>query len=497
LITAALLSVSLVFAPPPERAADDFRRSDPDERELAPVAESSGLQAETAVPDHHDPLELAELLDALVHVDPRLDAARHDIDAAAGKLMGARGGFDPKLAAAGRITPIGDYPHAIVDVRVEQATPLWGMTAWAGWRVGLGEFAVYDGKLETARGGELRAGVSVPLWRDGAIDRRRADIKVARAGRALADEQYDARQLELELAAARAYYRWVAAGLALDIERELLQLALERDAGLQRKISLGDSEAIVGVDNRRLILDREARVVAAERALQAATLELSLFHRTPDGQPAIVGAERLPIDLPSPTPPRVVDIDAEVEAALGRRPDLAALAHGRTQAEVEVRYARNQRSASVDVSSWVAQDLGVGATSTEWSAMLEIEVPIPMRAARGRYQTARAELAKVDAQLRLARDRVATEVRDAHSELAATYQRAQLTGEQVELARKLAEAQLRQFELGAGDLLLVNLRELAVATARREHIEALAAFFVAQARLDVALGFTVDRATGT
>jgi len=125
--------------------------------------------------------------------------------------------------------------------------------------------------------------------------------------------------------------------------------------------------------------------------------------------------------------------------------------------------------------------------------MIEVEVPIPLRTGRGKYKAAQAELARIDADLRFVRDRIALEIRDAHSELAAAYQRAQLAEQQVDLARALADAELRQFELGAGDLLLVNLRELAVATARREQVEALAAFFVAEARLDVALGLPVQR----
>src|SRR5690606_17812280 len=54
-------------APPPigPRAADDFRRSDPAEADLAPVAESSGLSRETAVAPRVAPLQLDDVLDRL------------------------------------------------------------------------------------------------------------------------------------------------------------------------------------------------------------------------------------------------------------------------------------------------------------------------------------------------------------------------------------------------------------------------------------------------
>ncbi|PRP92949.1 Outer membrane efflux protein [Enhygromyxa salina] len=479
-----------------EGPGDDFRRSDPEEVELAPVAESSGLSGLTAVQTRTEVLTLAEVLDAVAAADPRLVAAQKKIDAADGELLGARGGFDTKVAMRGLIQPLGYYQHGLVDVRVEQATPLWGLGVWSGWRLGLGEFAVYDGKLRTADAGELRAGVSLPVWQGGPIDRTRADISQARIGQQRAGLERDAKQLELEAKAAKAYWIWVTTGLELEIERSLLGIALERDGGLRRQIELGEVEAIVGTDNRRVILAREARVVGAEREFQAAALELSLFLRDARGEPDLAGAERLPLAFPELAPPGVVDIETEIQTAVDRRPDLAAVHAGREQAEVELRLAKNLRSPAIDLSAWAAKDIGPGPADrlpAELVAMVEIEVPIPLRKARGQLQAARAELGQIDAKLRFARDRVAVDVRDAHSALAAAYQRAQLAREQVDLAQTLARAELRRFELGAGDLLLVNLRELATATAAREQVEALADYFVAKAQLDVAMGLQVER----
>lgn len=440
-------------------------------------------------------LTLAQVLDSVASHDPRLDAADQAIASAAGRLLSARGGFDTRARVRGLVEPVGYYRNGVLDVRVEQPTPVYGLTAWAGWRIGVGEFPVYDGKLQTTDGGEVSAGFSLPLLRDGAIDRRRADIRQAKLERERLDRARDARALELELAAATAYWTWVASGLRLDIERTLLDLALERDAGLRRQIELGATEALIGVDNRRVILAREVRVVTAERAFQAAALSLSLFLRDGAGDPLVVGDQRLPGDLPELPKPAIVDIEAEVAAAIERRPDRQARLSTREQADVELRLARNQRAPKIDLSSWIAKDLGAGPASLqplEWVAAVELEIPIPLRQARGRVQTASAERGRIMAELRLLDDQIGIEVRDAHSALEAAYQRARLAGEQVELARSLAEAEYRRFSLGAGDLLLVNLRELASADAAAEQVQAVADYFIAQAKLEVAKGVGVS-----
>src|SRR5690606_7101440 len=251
------------------------RPADPLELELAPIAESSGLDSLSVEQSRTRVLTFAEVLDSLAASDPRLAAARAEIDGAEGERLAARGGFDPRLSMRGLIQPLSYYRHGYVDIRVEQPTPLWGLGVWTGWRLGVGEFPIYDGKFVTGQAGEVRVGATLPLWRGGPIDRTRADIQQAELGRERASRHLDARQLELQAAAAEAYWGWVAAGLVLEIERSLLDIALERDAGLRRQIELGAVEAIVGKDNRRVVLDREARVVAAERAFQAAALELS------------------------------------------------------------------------------------------------------------------------------------------------------------------------------------------------------------------------------
>ena len=478
---------------PGSSLGDDFRVSDPQEADLGEVADSSGMRELAAAQPRSDVLAIDEVLDSLVALDPRLEAAQRKLEAAEGKLLSARGGFDTKVKVRGLIQPISYYEHGIVDVKVEQPTPFWGLGVWAGWRLGLGEFAVYDGKLQTAQAGEVSAGVTLPLWQDGPIDRRRADLRQARIAQDQARLERDAKQLELEFKAAEAYWKWVATGLKLEIERTLLALALERDTGLRRQIELGSREAIVGVDNRRTILSREARVVAAERRFQEATLKLSLYYRDAAGEPVLAGLDRLPRRMPAAQRPGPIDIPAEVTAALERRPDLLATLAELEQAEIELEWSENQLGPRIDLSAWVSQDLGPGPesiTPTDVTAAIEVELPIPMRKARGRVQGARAEVGRIQADLRYVTQAVTVDVRDAHTELAASFQRARLAGEQVDLARAVAEAELRRFDLGAGDLLLVNLREVSAADAASSEVDALASYHVAIAALRVALGLS-------
>ncbi|MCY1063036.1 TolC family protein [Nannocystis sp. SCPEA4] len=474
-----------------------------------PAREGDDAREEPAPKPRTGPvLALAEVLDSLARHDPRMRSADEAIRGAKGQLKANRGFYDPRLRARGVWEPF--FHNAILDARVEQPTTLWGMTAWAGWQVGVGRRPYYANTFDSvldvddrvgsrdvrSTAGTLSAGVTLPLWRDGRIDRARADIRQSTMERDRLQDARDARRLELEAQAATAYWSWVAAGLQLEIEKTLLDLATERDDALKRRIELGALDSLAAVDNRRLILDRERRVVAAERGFQAAGLALSLYLRDNNGDPVVPTDARLPGRLPSTTNPRNEDIEAEIAGAIERRPDRRATMTMRGQADVELRWAKNQRAPRVDLSGWVAQYLGRPLAPelrrTSLVAAVSIEIPIPMRAARGQVEATQAAMSMIAADLRLLDDRIAVQVRDGHSALLAAYHRARLAAQEVELTRELARAEYRKFQLGAGDLMLVNLRELASADAATAEVQAVADYFVAKANLEVALGTGVQ-----
>ncbi len=283
----------------------------------------------------------------------------------------------------------------------------------------------------------------------------------------------------------------------MKIEQQLLDLAVSRNEKLLRQIELGAVDRLAGIENKRLILDRQARLVMAERNLQGAALTLSLYLRDQNGDPVVVGPERLPPDLPAMPPPEDHDLDSDIAYALDQRPDRRAQQRSLEQTNLELRLAKNNRYPRVEVSGLFSQEFGRNYSidpaeptplPTEFMTWLQVSVPIPMRAGRGHVQSTEAARGIIGAELRLLDNQIAVEVTDAHIAVEAAYQQALLAGGQVGLAKELAKAELERFELGDGDLLLVNLRELAIADAASGEVTAVTDYFIAKATLEVARG---------
>ena len=434
------------------------------------------------------PLHLADVLRGLSDTHPVLQQAALGRKEAQAKRYGAQGAWDPLLQIDAKSVPAGYYKHELVSARVKQATPLWGADAYAGYSVGNGKFPVYKGDLETLSAGELRAGLELPLWKDRAIDGARAAIQAASARAEGAECAERATQLAVRRDAAIAYWNWIEAGLALDIQSDLLDVAKARVAGLEQQVELGSAPPIVSVDNMRLVLERRAKWVTAQRDFQRASLALSLYLRDSQLRPVSPGAERLVEVVPELDP---VHHPADVVRAIKARPELCQLEREARAAGVELALADNQVAPSIDAHAYVARDFGRGPDNlapTEFGVGLHFEMPLTLRKARGQIQAAQAKASAIAEKLRGLRDKVATQVHSARVDLDAAHQQVQIARAQKRAADLLAQAERDKLLEGASDLVVLNLREIAAAEAARAELAAHVALHKAHVDYRTATG---------
>ncbi|MCA9620546.1 MAG: TolC family protein [Myxococcales bacterium] len=441
------------------------------------VAVPAAAEPDLAAATTSDTLTLEQVLRAVRDSHPDMEGARARVDVAEGWSLEADGGWDPKVKLSGKGLPLGKYTKGQLEALVTQESPLWGARFHAGWRRGFGDFPVYDGYLETLSGGEVRAGVDVPLWRGGPIDRRRADIAAAEVGVERSNHELRATALDLAAEAARAYWTWVEAGQQLTIAEQLLAVAEDRTTGIERRITAGSLEPIVSVDNQRTVLDRRTKVIDARRKLEQSAVKLSLYLRTPDGTPIIASESQLPAGFPEPVAPSEGRLASDIRQARERRPDISALDRKTREAEIEVELADTNVSPRIDLKAWVAKDLGTGNPDLEpldVGVGVSVEIPLLLRKDRGKARQAQGKLAEVRAKRRLAEDKVGVEVRVAFASLRAAWQVVELAREARVANERLAAAERRRLELGESDILVVNLRELAAAAAAAAEASALA-----------------------
>lgn len=437
------------------------------------------------------PLSLDGVVDAAKNSFPSLLAAEQRKQVAAGELTAAEGGFDTLLKSQNRWSITGLYENQNNDVSLEQPTKFWGSTFFGGWRRGVGDYPVYEGKSQTTDSGEARIGVNVPLWRNRDIDRRRATLQQAEMGQLIAGHEYGQALIEVTRTATYRYWDWVLAGQRLRVAQQLLNIAEQRDKGIRERVAAGDIPEFEALDNQRAIIERQERVVAAQRLLEQSAIQLSLYWRDAAGQPQLPGAEQLPANFPDPTSITTLSADEALQTSLSQRPEPKRLALQAKQTQTELELQQNQRAPAVDLTLSAANDIGDSQQKLNRNELyvgLNIDIPLQQRVADGRAQAASANVRRLALDRQLQEERIAAEVKDVFSALSALRKRLSLTDGQLKAAEQLAKGEKVRFDLGESTLLFVNLREIAKGDAALQFAEATASLFRSYADYQAVLG---------
>lgn len=430
-------------------------------------------------------VQLDEVIDSVYRSYPALRAAFYNRNIAQGEYLSAQGNFDTKLKGITQNQPLGYYNNYRHGIGIQQPT-YWGGEVFTGYRIGRGFFEPWYGERPTNLGGEFKAGVSVPLWRNRNIDQRRAELWNSAWQTHRVEPQIQQELIDFVLLASDAYWSWVAAGQIYQIQNQLLQLAIDRNKGIEREVDLGARDPPDLEDNRRLIVSREAKVISARQKLQQASYKLSIFLRDGGGQPLVPSEQQIP-DFPALPEYEPPVLENDIPIALGRRPELQELDFQRKQLQIELNLARNDALPEVNALLIGSDDVGEPTSSkkdksqTVVEAGIQVEVPLQRRKALGKQQSLNGKLSQLAVKRGLLEDKIVAELQNVHAGLTATYETVLKAREAVRLARYMADVERKKFLAGASDLLTLNLREQQAAAAAETEVEALLEYYRARA----------------
>ena len=439
-------------------------------------------------------LHLSDVLRSVRDHYPLLDAALAEQAIAEARVLSRHGAFDLQIEGVGKAKPAGFYQTYEGGISLEQPTSLWGAEFFGGYRIGSGEFALWDGGDETNGGGEFEVGVRLPLLRDRAIDKRRAGLRLAQIDAQGTSPLVRGRVLSSSRAAALAYWKWVAAGKRVRIAEQLFAVAKGRQDNLRRRVDRGALPEIDLADNERLIVDRRVRLIAARRDFERAALDLSLFLRTAKGQPRVASLKELPDQFPEEDPPVPARVESDIERAFRLQPKLQQIDYRMKAADLNLSFVKNQLLPKLNLKVAGSQDFGNAVKDPDDKgrrvllAAVEFGLPVQRREARGKVAAAEAKLRQIRAQRQFARERIAADVRKAMAALSAAFEQLEASRRNRELADKVRGAEERKLSLGISNLINLNIRELQAFDAASNLIAAQADYFRALANYRVAVG---------
>jgi outer membrane protein TolC len=466
-------------------------------------------------------LSLQQALDAALVWSAQIRLAERQARIGEGALLAAGDPFDARLLtsfATGRSNGYTTSPTADANA-ITTSTFAASVGLSKRFRVGV-ELASHADVARNDVAGEpgaleSRANVgfdaTLPLLRD-------RGWSLTSAGERAARHAFDAARLEFRhaaaasaMAAADAYWNYVAAAERLEVYR-----SSETRAG--RLVE--DTRILVGADERpaadlpqllaNLALKRAARIAGEQALVDAgARLALATGVRLDAGN----GSPRTVTNFPVPGSSDSAAIDSDAafaESAVRRRSDLAALQATRSAVEVQMRAARDALRPRLDLLlragyQGATSSRGVGGAlasvyrnvpGIDVSLQVVYELPLASDAAHG-------EALRSAAALDQARVREAELARAVASGVCAARQaldhgRSALTASRdaVELSSDAVENERLEFALGMSTLFDVILAEDALTSARLSEIAGELAYATAIARLRYESGVLLDPGDG-
>ncbi|HHP7237377.1 TolC family protein [Longibacter sp.] len=461
------------------------------------AAAQPDLQANPAPMQNPDSsvLSLDDFLRMVLQESPEVRSIRLEDDRAAARVLEARGLFDPTFAS-GYEYKTQDENDKLNVLRSGLSVPFnlpFSPNLTMDYRRGLG--SSIDPSVATSAFGETRVGLEVaPLvgWTTG---KRGVKLEKVRLEPRRADARQSVRRNQLLLDATRAYLTWVEAQQVLTVNRELVDVAVERQTFISRRARIGEEAAIDSVEAELIVVSREGAVAAATQKAEQAAAKLAVFLWNPDGSPMgfDFAAPDMPVEGASPVLRRDVPAEAEaMDRALRRRPELQEIDVKLQQTRIDERLARvglrpdlklEAQAVSYDDTPMDVADVKVG---------IKIDQSLFFRGDRSAVDEAEIEVRQTDLERLLTERKIEADVRSAVVGLREAQRRAEAAERRVQLARRLQRAEERRFDLGESTLFLLNQREQAFAEARVERIKARVAVRHARADLQWATGAIAD-----
>ncbi len=438
-------------------------------------------------------LLLADVMASTYRAFPQIEIARQQAGIARGEITTSLGAYDVHLDYFTINQPVGFYENSRSGVALERRT-WWGGYVDAGYRIGRGSFEPWYKERETNGGGELFTGLVQPLLQGLAIDPYRVQLFQSNLNRQAVQPEIQLSVLIAGVDAARVYWMWVEAGNALLAQERLLQLAVQRNAILEKLFERGLSTRQELSINAQTISERQLVVFKGRQKFRDMAFKLALYLRDEAGNPMLAAPEWLPPEFPALIELPAFDFEADFAAAQLRRPELQLISIDIQKLQWDLELARNQTLPTVDLQVRGAQDMGTRASLSDdkQDFMLETAlvggVPVQRRKARGKIDTTLAKIQQSQLKLELQTNKIEVELRSAANALVFSRQMAERSAQLVQETRETLGYFQRDFAAGNRDFLFLLQQEARVTESEIKLLQAEQEFFFALAALQATLG---------
>jgi outer membrane protein TolC len=364
--------------------------------------------------------------------------------------------------------------------------------------------SVYNPRLSS----NLNVGYTQPLLRNFTIDSLRQQLLTGQKEQEIVDLQLQQQLTQTARNVRSAYYDLVGAIGQLGVAQQSLDLANESLRNNQRRVEVGTIPPIDIVEAQAEVSRNEEAVIINQAQVKALEDVLRTLVMNPS-QPDFWTTRIIPSEQPV-LAAQVVDVEAAIRNALDKRTDLSQLRRQMDQTDISIKFSRNQKLPSVDLSASY-NVVGLAGTqkkfdysgggipvllpdqSTQrsfsnalndvfrndfrtWNVQLNISYPLGTSVASAALAQSRVQREQQVTNLRAQELQITAQVRDAGRQVDTSLKRVDATRKAREFAERRYEAEQKRMTVGLSTTFQLFQAQRDLASARLAELNAIIAY---------------------
>lgn len=422
---------------------------------------------------------------------PIVKQAQLNIGMGQARLMGARGGFDPKMEI--------DYDRKEFKGTeyYDRLNATFKIPTWYGIEL-KGNFEQNEGVYLNADetlpdDGLYSAGVSISVGQGLWINQRMATLRQAKIFRERSVVERDLQVNEVLYEASLAYFDWLHAYQDTQVYADFLANAEMRFEGVKKSAQVGEVAAIDTVEAKITVQDRALNLEQAKVRFLKSALELSNFLWMGDYMPVELQAHVIPEtnlagEIDKTLEIRGIPLDS---FSIKRHPKLKSLGYKVEELTVEKRLKANKLLPKIELQyNFLTQkpDYISSFTTQAYKGGMAFSMPLFLRKERGDLKLAKLKLQNAQYERDDAEIRIKNKIVGLYQELESFKKQNNLIDDVVFNYNTMVAAEERKFGFGESSLFLVNSRESKLIDAELKRNAVRNKFFSAKAKLFKSIG---------
>lgn len=389
---------------------------------------------------------------------PLLLKQQEDLKAAIGDTQSASGAFDSYLSAKHDERLDGYYDGKITTLQAVKPLSFLNSELAAGARKSQNSFPLYEGKNDTLDNAEFFAKVKLSLLQDRSIDQNRAHLRQRKIQQEIKSLELNQKQLEAQQKATSTYWKWFYTIQNKRITKELFELAQKRQEMFSKKFKAGDTSKLKLLENNQYILKRKALLESATLDELNARIDLSLWLWNENGEKLHYEDLKKVSDSELAIIPENIFNDKLIESS----PIIQILNNEILFHQVNQEVGENKLQPKLDLTYDFSKDKGAGSRTLEGDehrVLLELKIPLERDLGRGKIQSSVSKMNAKKQELLYLKSQLSMYFIKYQAMMKTLLNNHKTYLNEVELAKKLVNAERKQFDAGQSSLFMINVRE--------------------------------------